>query len=208
MKSEGYDFSNNWFDGVKPAWDSLMPHINPTKILEIGSYEGASACYLIETLAQKRDIEIHCLDTWEGGIEHKILGFKLQSLEKRFLRNVEIAKSIASHKVNLVTHKGFSDDELPKLIASGSAGYFDLIYVDGSHQAPDVLSDAILSFKLLKINGYMIFDDYLWSEQLSYGIDPIRCPKIAIDAFTNIFCRKISIMNAHLSQLIVRKISE
>jgi predicted O-methyltransferase YrrM len=64
-----------------------------------------------------------------------------------------------------------------KLIAEGRQGYFDFIYVDGSHQAPDVLCDALLSFRLLKNNGVIAFDDYLWQEQLPYGTDPIRCPK-------------------------------
>ena len=37
---------------------------------------------------------------------------------------------------------------------------FDLIYIDASHYAPDVLSDAVLAFKLLKPGGILIFDDY------------------------------------------------
>ena len=88
-------------------------------------------------------------------------------------------------------------------------GHFDFIYIDGSHQAPEVLCDALLCFLLLKKNGVMVFDDYLWHEELSYGLDPIRSPKIAIDAFTNIFCRKIRIVSrAPLYQLYVEKISE
>ena len=54
----------------------------------------------------------------------------------------------------------------------------------------------------------MVFDDYLWNESLSYGIDPIRSPKIAIDAFTNIYCRKIKIISAVLFQLYVQKIND
>jgi hypothetical protein len=72
------------------------------------------------------------------------------------------------------------------LVAAGKQGYFDFIYVDGSHQAPDVLADAFLSFRLLRENGVIAFDDYLWQEALPDGIDSIRCPKLAIDAFTNI----------------------
>ena len=39
------------------------------------------------------------------------------------------------------------------------------IYVDGSHEAPDVLFDAILAHKLVKNNGIIAFDDYLWSPE-------------------------------------------
>ena len=36
---------------------------------------------------------------------------------------------------------------------------YDFIYVDGSHNGEDVIVDAIESFKILKTNGIMIFDD-------------------------------------------------
>ena len=67
-----FEFTNNWFEGsAKSVWDELLPQINPTRILEIGSYEGASTCYLIDKIGGNKDIEIHCVDTWEGGVEHK-----------------------------------------------------------------------------------------------------------------------------------------
>ena len=44
---ENFEFTNNWFnDAAKHQWDRLIPGIKPNKILEIGSYEGASTCYL------------------------------------------------------------------------------------------------------------------------------------------------------------------
>jgi predicted O-methyltransferase YrrM len=212
MSSTSYDFTNNWFlSAAKDVWDSLIPKINPTRILEIGSYEGASTCYLIEKLAISKEIELHCVDTWEGGIEHKKAGAfeaKMSDVEKRFHHNTKLAISKVEKTVQLVLHKEFSDVALSKLIAEGRQGYFDFIYVDGSHQAPDVLCDALLSFRLLKNNGVIAFDDYLWQEQLPYGANPIRCPKLAIDAFTNIYCQKIQIISAPLYQLYVKKISD
>ena len=86
--------------------------------------------------------------------------------------------------------------------------YFDFIYVDGSHQAPDVLFDAVMSFKLLRKNGVIAFDDYLWFENLPHGKDLNRCPKPAIDAFTSIFYNKVNIIQAPLKQLYVIKISD
>ena len=67
---------------------------------------------------------------------------------------------------------------------------------DGSHEAPDVLLDALLSFKLLKINGVIAFDEYLWQENLDNIPDVLRSPKIAIDAFANIYCQKLRIFSA------------
>ncbi len=207
-----YEFTNNWFEtSTKGVWDWLIPQVAPTRILEIGSYEGASACYLIDTLATQKDITLHCIDTWEGGIEHKDGGSAqpyMSVIEERFKRNRQRASDNAPKQVELITHKGFSDTVLSKLLADGNQGYFDFIYIDGSHQAPDVLFDALLSFKLLRINGVIAFDDYLWQEPLPYGTDPIRCPKPAIDAFTNIYCRKLRMIRAPLYQLYVQKISD
>ena len=90
MSSKTYDFTNTWFDSAREVWDHLIPQINPIKILEIGSYEGASACYLIEKLAAQSEIELHCVDTWDGGVEHKAAGVfeaNMADVEKRFHHN-------------------------------------------------------------------------------------------------------------------------
>lgn len=68
---------------------------------------------------------------------------------------------------------------------------FDLIYIDGSHRAADVLIDAVMSFQLLRIGGMMIFDDYIWTMEPQGQEDLLNMPKPAIDAFTSIFARKI-----------------
>ena len=206
-----YEFSTNWFQRTLAVWDKLIPKINPQKVLEIGSFEGAATCYLIENLAPKQRIEIHCIDTWEGSIENQAGGFaetNMNAVEMRFKHNIEVASSKVQNNVDLVVHKGPSDIELAKLFTSEKKNYFDFIYVDGSHQAPDVLCDAVLSFRLLKVGGVIAFDDYLWAEDLPGGVDPIRCPKPAIDAFTNIYCRKMNIVSAPLVQLYIQKISE
>ena len=41
---------------------------------------------------------------------------------------------------------------------------FDLIYIDGSHRAADVLFDAIESYNILKKDGILFFDDLLGSQ--------------------------------------------
>lgn len=207
-----YQFTGRWFEVVaKGIWDQLMPKLNPSRILEVGSYEGMSICYLIEKLGNQRPLDIHCIDTWEGGIEHKqgnVNATDMKGVEARFQHNTALAVQRVKCKVDLQCHKGSSLTQLSKLVANGMQNYFDFIYVDGSHQAPDVLSDAVLGFNLLAIGGVIAFDDYTWSEPLSYGVDPVRCPKMAIDAFTNIHCRKISIIPAPIDQVYLQKIAD
>jgi hypothetical protein len=57
---------------------------------------------------------------------------------------------------------------------------FDFIYIDGSHFYDDVLIDTLLSWNALKINGFMVWDDYLWTRKALYGK---LNPKLAIDQF-------------------------
>ena len=204
-----FEFSNTWFrDAALPFWDELIPGLQLATVLEVGSYEGASACYLVERIASQTPLTLHCIDTWDGGTEHQPDGSApadMKRVEQRFHRNIQAAIQRAAHPVDLCVHKGASDVSLVRLLAEGNAGSFDFIYIDGSHQAPDVLSDAVLAFKLLRVGGHLVFDDYIWSEPLPSGQDPIRCPKPAIDAFTTLYCRKLHILQAPLWQLYVRK---
>lgn len=204
-----YQFTNQWFDNTaKASWDVIIPSIKPQKILEVGSYEGRSICYLIEKLGNEHDLEIHAIDTWLGGGDHKHFPTDhMPKVEERFNLNADRAIKSVSKKVDLRIHKGFSDIELSKLLSTGFKNYFDFIYIDGSHQTEDVLLDAVLSFQLLKPGGVMAFDDYLWSEITQDGF-LVGAPKIAIDAFININYLKLNIICAPNSQMYVSKKKE
>jgi predicted O-methyltransferase YrrM len=195
-----YEYSNSWGDELRWFWDSLIPKLAPRRIIEIGSFEGQSACYLIESCSQTHPIEIHCIDTWEGGVEHR--KDDMNSVEARFHRNIARAEQRAEHPPTVVTHKSRSINALAELMAVDTPESFDLIYIDGSHQAPDVLADAVLSFQLLRVGGMMIFDDYLWAMEPDGRQDPLNMPKPAVDAFLNTYQRKIRLLRgAPLYQL-------
>lgn len=154
------------------------------------------------------DIEIHAVDTWEGGIEHQAEGFvatDMSKVESRFIKNMEIIKRESRCRINLKVHKTKSVRALAKMISDGKTNYFDFIYIDGSHQAADVITDAVLAFDLLRENGIIAFDDYLWREPAIES--PLRSPKIAIDSFTTIFSNKLQIVSAPLYQLYIQKLS-
>ena len=200
-----YEFTTDWFSRFAGVWTELFKLAPPSCYLEIGAWEGRSACFVIETCAAERPVEIHCIDTWEGGVEHDPAG--MTDVERRFDANIAVAASRAAHEVRLVKHKSRSADALVRLLAEGRGEQFDAIYVDGSHQAPDVLTDAVLAFRLLKPGGVIIFDDYIWSMEPAGKQDFYNMPKPAIDAFLTIFHRKLELAGAPLFQIYARKLS-
>ena len=188
-----YDFTNDWFVQNIPVWDTLVPRFFPKRILEIGSYEGRSACYLIEKFGGSGALEIHCVDTWEGGVEHDRSA--MSEVEARFDKNIQTAlQKMLNPNVIVKKHKKLSYVAMAELITIERAATFDVLYIDGSHQAPHVLADAVMGFHLLRNGGLMIFDDYIWSMEPMGSQDPLNMPKPAIDAFLNVFQRKMQVV--------------
>jgi predicted O-methyltransferase YrrM len=207
MARPDYEFTTDWFSDFIEIWDPLIDQFKPLRMIEIGSFEGRSAVYLIEKCAENGPVELFCVDTWQGGVEHDagIMG----DVEKRFDRNVAAALAQIGGRGRVGKIKSPSNAALTKLLAADGAGKFDLIYIDGSHQAPDVLADAVLAFQLLKVGGLMIFDDYLWSIEEEGQQDPLNMPKPAIDAFLNIYQRKMSVLwGIPIVQLYAKKIAD
>ncbi|WP_198377326.1 class I SAM-dependent methyltransferase [Neoroseomonas rubea] len=164
----------------------------PRRILEIGAFEGRATCFMLEHLLPAEGGEIHCIDTWEGGAEHS--GIPMDAVARRFRANVgAVLARLPQHQV--VSHRGLSRHALGNLLAQGNAGRFDVLYVDGSHQAPDVLEDLVLGFRLCRVGALVICDDYQWQRQKAGQVDVLDTPKIAIDAFTTIYRRRVSLID-------------
>ena len=174
-----YTFTKDWFHWAPDVWTQLIP-VMPGKMsfLEIGSFEGRSAIWIAENLAGP-DAEITCVDTWEGGEEHKILGTDVSGSEALFDANTsQCDAAVTFTKIKATSYEA---------LASMTKKRFDFIYIDGSHVGKDVLTDACMAWPLLKAGGLMVFDDYLWGDPR----DVLHRPKLAIDAFVNIFGEEI-----------------
>jgi predicted O-methyltransferase YrrM len=199
-----YQFTKDWFNWAPEVWNQLIPMLpdNP-KVMEIGSFEGRSAVWIIENMLGEEG-ELLCIDTWEGGEEHS--NGELDGAEERFDLNRELAMAKKGWRTDdqwgpkgVGKMKGKSFNILCGLVGDNDAD-FDFIYIDGSHKAPDVLTDTCMSWPLLKAGGLMVFDDYMWGNPR----DALHRPKIAIDAFTNIFGETVEIIHVGY-QLVVRK---
>lgn len=202
MSEADYSFSADWFTHVAPIWAKALKVLLPApkKIVEIGSYEGRSAVWMIENaFPRSAPALLYCIDTWAGGMEHDAAA--MPQVEERFDANIARAReqcpSVAIHKI-----KSASTAALLKMLSDGHQGSVDLIYIDGSHQASDVLTDLVLGFMLCRVNGIIVCDDYLWK----LNGNPLLSPKLAIDAFTNCFSGKLDPVNGiPLYQLWLRK---
>ena len=135
------EFSNDWFKPHEATWRSIIPQYAPRKILEVGSFEGQSISFLIGLLGNSHPLEISCVDTWQGGQEHA--GTDMGAVEARFDRNVGESIGLVSNPVVVNKVKSTSDLGLAYLLAQGKQNHFDMVYIDGSHEAPDVLRQFI-----------------------------------------------------------------
>ena len=214
---EQYEFSKWWFWKKIPHWRKwLQPLLaraaegkQAIRVLEVGSFEGFSACWLLINLARPHaDSRVVCVDTWQGGVEHTAKEYAptyagiLDGLEARFRRNVD--KTGCGDKLRAI--KGESRRVLVELLHECDCkreSTFDLIYIDGSHLAYDVLADAVLAFALLKTDGLIIFDDYFFA-----GFkEEFNNPRLAIDAFLAAYAPFIEFVakSGTGGQVIVRK---
>jgi predicted O-methyltransferase YrrM len=186
-----YKFTKDWFTSDEMI--GLLPDVNSEiHILEIGSYEGKSTVWFLNNVLKNTNSTITCIDPWMNFYQNtdsfnsynpntKTLtgvDFIKDDIKGRFLHNINETGKSQSVKVK----HGTSYDELPKLLTDNQK--YDIIYIDGNHTAPFVLTDAVMSWYLLKEGGLMVFDDYLWG---NYNQNPTLCPKLAVDSFFNCF---------------------
>lgn len=181
-----YNFTVDWFSHNAPTWKRMVSIYQPRHVLEIGSHEGRSACWLLDNWPLT---SITCVDIWPDA-----------EVERRFDANVKLA--LGKRQVTEFTKlKQSSAKALVDLLFAEAR--FDMIYIDGGHDAVAVLQDAVFAWPLLKIGGLLIFDDYLWTAPVPKLLDE---PKVAIDAFTNIYSAKLKwIPGVPLYQIFVEK---
>lgn len=193
-----YDFTEDWFSRHVPVWEQIVALAAPVRrVLEVGSYEGMSATWLIERTTAE---EVYCIDTWEGGREHTDVD--MSAVEARFDKNVTEAMRVRS--ANLIKMKMPSVVGLSKLLAEGGFNSFDFIYLDGGHECHDVLTDFALAYRLCRIGGIIALDDYLF--RCDQDESPLLKPKMAIDAVANcLHGRLIPVLNAPLYQIFFMK---
>lgn len=131
----------------------------PAKYLEIGIYEGISGCFMLDNILTHPDAEYIGIDPYESEHKHALLTATM-NLEK--------------HNDKCWMIVDFSYNVLPRLLATGGAEQFEMIYIDGCHSYAGCKLDLEQSWPLLKRGGIILCDDY---ERDDYGV------KQAVDEF-------------------------
>lgn len=196
---QNHFFTADWFSNTIVNWQWILERIDrPGRMLEIGSHEGRSTVWFLENFLAS-DGEIVCVDPM---LNSPISAYDDSSVAD----HTDLIVDVFRHNTELVR----APDQIvtlyrePSMLAMSrmilDQEQFDVIYVDGCHNAEDVLADAVMAFRLLKTGGIMVFDDYLWNNVP----DILDRPKLSIDAFVNLFQRRISI-GAINYQMIIRK---
>jgi len=157
--------------------------------LEIGSFEGMSALYV---LYHYENVKLTVIDLWDqSNVNSESLNKNFVEVEKRFDENLQSYKYKKIKKDSVIALR-----ELLRMKLT-----FDVIYIDGSHNGEDILGDGIESYKLIKTNGIIIFDDIV-NENKNINIQSY----VGFQKFCEIYKKKIKIL--YLRNIaVVKKIS-
>lgn len=183
-------YTVDWFDPNIILWARLFGRFRdfPTQSLEIGSFEGRSADWMLNSILIHPDSHMTCVDPHGYSYEKSITGvdsrtsttYDMDVIHQNFMENMKVW----FEKKKLTYHRESSPEFLKHL----PFNHYDTIYIDGSHMASAVLSDGVICWILLKVGGVLLFDDYIWIDNVNDKEDPaLWKPKLGIDAFLNVF---------------------
>ncbi len=127
-----------------------------SKILEIGSFTGASAVAMGHAI-HGREITLYCCDPWTDYTTQEDFAVIEHA---RIADNIKILKQFASNTAFLGTQlkmlRGFYADFADMLSGSN----FDLIFIDGAHDYASVRADILMSLSILKPGGLLTGHDF------------------------------------------------
>jgi predicted O-methyltransferase YrrM len=162
-----FDFTENanWFDGFIPNFETHLKRFKdiPCHFLEIGSYEGRSAVWMLQNILTHPHSTLTCID---NNANNSIM---------KLYKNMEYFPN----KVRIIQNT--STLALPSLIGQY---LFEFIYIDGQHEGYVPLYDMVLAHELLHVNGIVAIDDYLAQNSVLYGRFDVRA---CFDAFWSVY---------------------
>ena len=195
LQKRDTNYSACWFNPYNFLILEQFKGKDNINFLEIGSFEGYGTNYFIDNYLTGNHSFITCIDPWIKYSESTIT--KMAEWDNYINENTyDIFINNTKYNQNkIIIQRGLSIDILTKL-----EKIYDFVYIDGDHSEKAVWIDAIYSFKILRNNGIIIFDDYEWNQG-------DKSPKNAIDRFLNEYKDHIEVISINY-QVVVRKLSD
>lgn len=144
---------HGWFENADQL-NAVITNLQPTTIIEIGSWLGRSTRYIAGLLPENG--KLYAVDTWLGSSSENqhMTDKRLTYLYQLFLSNVK--------------HAGLTNKIVPVRMDSIEASNAlnvkaDLIYIDGAHDTASVKADILAWLKHLSPDGVMCGDDWKWA---------------------------------------------
>ncbi len=145
--------------------------VKPKQMIEIGSWYGDSAfAFLESSFGLGRRLEILCIDTWLGSLEHWNNSFPNSNWNKDSLLISDGEPKIFDEFLKRKNQSSFKEQIYVLRCPSSHAeceisknwADADLAYIDGSHESVDVKNDLTL---LSKVNPKIVLsgDDFDWT---------------------------------------------
>jgi len=201
-----YRFTINFHGDDRTASNMSMIFNNfgcPSTIIEVGVYEGYTTFWMSDVLAgHNSDLKIYAVDPHIGS--NDLDGVDFNKIKENFCYNLE-----ANTNKNVEYVCKYSSDGLTDLIKSGVKA--DFIYIDGDHRAGEVLTDLVMSWKLLNVGGVIMCDDSTaWRFIDKNGAcSPHMSPRMAIEMFISCYWDRLTPINLPIgTQTAFMKIKE
>ena len=157
--SQNATFTSDWFSHNISQWEQTLQPLKgqaSLQALEIGVYEGRSVLWLLENILTHSTAHLTCIDIFDASEE-----YKHSNLFEVFQANIKpYADKVTVYKNTSVDTLGQLRWGVSAVLPPPQRSVYDLIYIDGSHKAPDVLEDLVLSWPMLKSGGILIMDDW------------------------------------------------
>ena len=160
----------NWFDSQKYNFENHLTKFKGKpnlKFLQVGAYTGDASDWLLSSILLDPSSTLTDVDTWQGSDEREHKAMDFNAVYGVYLNRMDKYE-------NVMSIKGDSSYVLPNLKEK-----YDFIYIDGDHTEKAVYRDATDAWPLLKAEGILAFDDYLWGDD----VHPSLRPRFAIDRF-------------------------
>lgn len=138
---------------AEECWKDVLPDTSntPIKYLEIGVFCGFNLVSVGNSFGKHPDSKLYAIDPWCNYEGYKEF-LEVQDYNYNCYKNNIKVGNIEEKVIEL---KGFSHEIMPKF----DNNFFDIIYIDGSHEYDYVVMDCRLAAEKVKTGGYIIVDD-------------------------------------------------